>query len=29
MRKMSSGFEILTSPGNRICNKRDNLTAEI
>jgi len=26
---MSSGFEILTSPGNRNCNKRDNLTAEI
>jgi len=26
---MSSSFEIFTSPGNRNCNKRDNLTAGI
>ena len=29
MRKMSSCFEIFTSRGNRNCNKRDNLRAEI
>jgi hypothetical protein len=28
MQKLSSSFGIFTSPGNRICNKRDNLRAE-